>query len=110
MFFNTTNENGETLRTYLVKANTQDHDVLRYFTSNPNDDQVTPEKVIVYLSQINPRKYDHPTIIISIRRSFNTLKNYNIISDLHTGTILFIGQITSLIYMLSNSINLEPAW
>ena len=79
MFFNTTNENGETLRTYLVKANTQDHDVLRYFTSNPNDDQVTPEKVIVYLSQINPRKYDHPTIIISIRRSFNTLKNYNII-------------------------------
>jgi len=79
MFFNTTNEKGENLRTYLIKAHTQDDDVLQYFKSNPDDDQVTPEKVIVYLSQINPRKYDHPTIIISIRRSFNTLKNHNII-------------------------------
>ena len=79
MFFNTTSETGENLRTYLIKAHTQDDDVLQYFRANPDDDQVTPEKVIVYLSQINPRKYDHPTIIISIRRSFNTLKNHNII-------------------------------
>ena len=48
--------------------------------NNPNGtDQVTPEKVVVYLSQINPRKYDHPTMIISIQAVFQHAENDKII-------------------------------
>ena len=74
-FHNTTNEKGETLKTYVQKARTQDDDVLAYFKANPENDRVTPDKVLCYLAQVNPRKYDQPNMITSIRRSFSTLKD-----------------------------------
>ena len=74
-FHNKTNEQGATLKKYIGKARTQDQDVLNYFQANPANDAVTPEKVLCYLQQVNPRQYDHPNMIISIRRSFNTLMN-----------------------------------
>jgi hypothetical protein len=74
-YHNTTGETGAKLKGYVNQAKSQDADVLAYFKANPSNDRVTPEKVHCYLSQVMPRKYDDPTVIISIRRSFNTLMN-----------------------------------
>lgn len=74
-FHNTTNEKGATLNKYVQKARTQDDDVLAYFKANPENDLITPDKVLCYLEQVNPRQYEHANMITSIRRSFNTLLN-----------------------------------
>jgi len=85
-YHNTTNESGATLKAYVNQAKSQDADVLAYFKSNPSNDRVTPEKVHCFLSQVMPRKYDDPTVIISIRRSFNTLLNAGLIEK--TGVMI----------------------
>lgn len=73
-YHNTTNQVGQTLLTFTNKARTQDEDVLNYFKANPNDQHITPEKVVRYLRTFYKR-YEDGAIIISIRRSFNTLMN-----------------------------------
>lgn len=73
-YHNTTQETGQTLLTFKGKAKRQDEDVLDYFLANPENSKITPEKVLDFLKILNPSKYDHETMIISIRRAFSNLK------------------------------------
>ena len=71
-YHNTTNLTDPELQRLKARALNQDYAVLDYFDLNPEDQKITPEKVLDYWSKILPKKYNCPTLIISIRRSFNT--------------------------------------
>ena len=79
-YYNTTNENGATLKESWKKAKTQDELVLEYFKSYDNLG-ATPERVLRHfkiMEKLSESKW-HNTPITSIRRSFSNLKNKGLI-------------------------------
>jgi hypothetical protein len=79
-YYNTTNENGATLKESLSKAKTQDELVLEYF-KNYDNLGATPERVLRHfkiMEKLSESKW-HNTPITSIRRSFSNLKNKGLI-------------------------------
>jgi hypothetical protein len=79
-YYNTTNENGATLKESRKKAKTQDELVLEYFKNHDNLG-ATPERVLRHfkiMETLSDSKW-HNTPITSVRRSFSNLKNKGLI-------------------------------
>ena len=79
-YYNTTNENGATLKESRKKAKTQDELVLEYF-KNYDNLGATPERVLRHfkiMETLSESKW-HNTPITSVRRSFSNLKNKGLI-------------------------------
>ena len=79
-YYNTTNENGATLKESTEKAKTQEESVLEYFK---NHDQlgITPERCLRHfkiMESLTSNRWAN-TPITSIRRSFSNLKNKGLI-------------------------------
>ena len=84
-YYNTTNENGSTLKESRKKAKSQDELVLEYF-KNYDNLGATPERVLRHfkiMEKLSESKW-HNTPITSIRRSFSNLKNKGLIKKTET--------------------------
>jgi len=78
-YHNTTNESGQTLMTFEMKAKNQDEAVLWVF-EKPTIATLTPEMCLTYLQAQDPEKYLR-TPLTSIRRSFSNLSKKDIIEQ-----------------------------
>ena len=79
-FFNTTNEQGKTLKVYRQKASSQDSDVLKLFKALKVSTLLTPEMVLKLLQKSQPKKYVNCPVT-SIRRSFSNLSSEGLIEQ-----------------------------
>ena len=75
-YFNTTNETGDQLKEYTLKAGSQAAMILDYFRNHPGE-EFTPWEVHLkaFAESKDPNIFDNP-IITSVRRSMTVLTNH----------------------------------
>ena len=80
MYYNTTNESGDTLKRSKEKAMSQEEKVLQYFRTYDNLG-ATPERCLRHfkiMEKLSERRW-HNTPITSIRRTFSDLRKRGLI-------------------------------